>query len=157
MRASGQACRNARSAGTAQSISPNCSARRIAMDFGAPSLSKTPGRSGMPLPPLLASCFDFRCARGFPQHEWSDDQRIEWRSPETLYCIARAADDRLAARIERRVDQHRNAGELLERLQQIIVERVLAAIDRLHAGRAIDVAHGRDSFRLVLGHIENEQ
>src|SRR4051812_36248741 len=156
MRASGQAWRNARSAGTAHSISPNCSARRIAMDFGAPSLSGMPGLSGMPRLRLLDSGFDFRRAGGFLQHEGPNDQRIERRSPETLYCIARAADNRLAARVERRIDQHRNAGELLERLEQIIVKRVLAAIDGLHPGRAVHVAHGWNSSRLVRGHIENE-
>src|SRR3954464_6211773 len=150
MRASGQACRNARNAGTTQSMSPNCRARKTAMDFGAPSLS---GMRGLGV--LRGS--GSRCAGRLLQHEWSNDQRIERRSPETLYCVARAAYDRLAARIERGIHQDRDAGELLECSQQIMVKRMLAAIDGLHAGRSIDMTHGRDALRLVRGHIENEQ
>src|SRR3954468_14713902 len=152
MRASGNPCRNARSAGTAHSMSPSCRARTTAMDFGAPSLSGMPG-----LRLLCGSAFGLRRAGGFFKHERSNDQCIERRGPETLYCIARAAHDRLAARIERGVHQDRDAGELLECPQQIVVKRMLAAIDGLHAGGAVDMAHGRNALRLVRSHIENEQ
>ena len=91
------------------------------------------------------------------EQERADHQRIERRGPEALDRVARRADDRLAAGVERGVDQHRHAGPRLEGLEQVVVERVLRAVDRLDARRAVDVAHGRDAVGLLGPHVVDEQ
>src|SRR6516164_10321216 len=86
--------------------------------------------------------------RPFFHHVRADHQGVQRRSPEALQRIARRADDGIAARVERGVDEHGDPGAGLKRLEQIVIARRLLAVDRLDAGRAIHVAHCWDAPRL---------
>src|SRR4051812_48204942 len=86
---------------------------------------------------------------GLLEHEGTDHERVERRRPERLDRVARGAHDRLAARVERRVDQNRHAGAPLKGGDQIVVERMLRAIDGLNARRAVDMSHRRDQVLLA--------
>src|SRR5262245_56586001 len=55
-----------------------------------------------------------------PQH-----QIVHVRAHEAHVGVMRRADDRLAAHVERRVDQERHAGLALELLDEVVVQRAL--------------------------------
>src|SRR5690606_8542420 len=96
-------------------------------------------------------------SRWLLQQEPADGEGVQRRGPEAFDGIPGAADDGLAAGIERGVDEHRYAGTPLERRQQVVVVRVLVAPDGLHAGGSVRVPDGGDAGSLVLEDVEDEQ
>src|SRR5579884_3427787 len=78
------------------------------------------------------------------QEKGSDDESVERRGPEGFDGIARGADDRLTAGIERGVDEHRHPGAPAESSDEIVIERMIVAPDGLDARRPIHMSDGRD-------------
>jgi len=62
---------------------------------------------------------------------------------ETSVRIRRRADDGFASHIERGVDEHTAAGQLLERFQQIVVVWIRVPAHGLNASRVVDVGDCR--------------
>src|SRR5437868_2926977 len=77
---------------------------------------------------------------GLFQRKRTDNERIERRGPKRFDGIARRAHDRLPAGIERGIDQHGHTGAALESGDEVVIQRMLPAIDGLHASRAVNVA-----------------
>ena len=62
--------------------------------------------------------------RGLLEQERPEHEAVDVGAHEAAVGVLRRADDRLAAHVERRVHQHRAAGEALERLDQVVVVAV---------------------------------
>src|SRR5688500_19477938 len=62
-----------------------------------------------------------------------EHQNVHFRPHETTIRVFRRADDRLAAHVERGVDQHRASGALLEFLEQGVVPRVGLMMDGVYS------------------------
>src|SRR5215212_9178150 len=86
-----------------------------------------------------------------------DHECVEGRGPEALDGVARRADDRFAARVERGINQYRYPGLPLERGDEVVVEGVLRAGDRLDTSGAVDVTNGRDAIRHLIAHVVDEE
>src|SRR3954451_1593105 len=70
-------------------------------------------------------------------NEVSEHQVVDIRLEKASHGVIRRADDRLAADVERRVEQNRYAGERLEFVQQRPVAAVVRARDGLDARRPV--------------------
>ena len=74
-------------------------------------------------------------------------QAVDPGGEEGLQRVGRARHDRLAAQVERGVDQHRHAGAPLERVEDAIEIRVLLGRHGLHPAGAVDMRHRRGLLR----------
>src|ERR1043166_1506421 len=73
------------------------------------------------------------------QDEVLENQRVHVGAHEAAVRILGRADDRLASHVERRVDDDRAAGFPVERVDDVVVERVRFTADRLDSRGIIDV------------------
>src|SRR5947209_20503658 len=78
----------------------------------------------------------------FIHQVWADDQRVKRGCPEALDGVMGRTHDWLSARIERGVDEYGYACPFLKRMNQVVIEWVLLAIDGLGARCTIDMAQG---------------
>ena len=69
---------------------------------------------------------------------------IDPRREETAHRVARRFHDRLALDVERRIDQHGNARQRVELLQQPIEHGIGRLAHGLHARRTVDMHDRRD-------------
>src|SRR5438874_5300942 len=74
-------------------------------------------------------------------------ERIDAGGEERLQRIGRARYDRLAAQIERGVDQHRHPSAPLEGIEYPVKIGVLLGRDGLHPAGAVDMRHRRGLVR----------
>src|SRR5207253_2666743 len=85
------------------------------------------------------------------QHEVLEHEHVHVGGKEAAISIRRRANDRLAAHVEARVDEHRAAGLLVELLDELAVAAVARRIDRLDSRRII---HVRDCGNDRAGNLE---
>jgi len=90
----------------------------------------------------------------FHQDAILQHQSIHLGSHETSICIFRRANNRLAAHIERCIYDYRTAGQLVERIDHVVVDRLIFASDGLYARRVIDVSNRRYVAPLNLDDVE---
>ena len=85
-----------------------------------------------------------RRLRRLVEQERAEHEIVDVRPHEAAIRVLRRADDRLAADVERGVDEHAAAGARLERLDQVVVAGVRLACHGLDARRVVDVRDRRD-------------
>src|SRR5207237_6277522 len=71
------------------------------------------------------------------EHEASHHEAIHVGSQEARVRVLRGTNDRLAANVERRVDQHGTPGRAMECLQELSESRLRVRTNRLDARRSI--------------------
>src|SRR4051794_32062409 len=101
----------------------------------------------------------------FLQHEVAHEERVDAGRVEAAYRVARGADERLAEEVEGRIVEDGQPRRLARGMQQLPVQRVVFAIDRVDAYqvarqrrgceafaiRRPDSAHGRKEARVSAG------
>ena len=75
----------------------------------------------------------------------SDHKYVHLRPEKTFDGLRRLTHDRLVL-VEARVENDGDPGLLLEHLDQIVIQRILLACDRLQPTRIVHVVHGRETL-----------
>src|SRR5690606_11572225 len=83
-----------------------------------------------------------------PEEERADGERVQGGGVEAGQRVLRRADDRLAPRVEGRVDDDRHPGPALEALDEVVEQRGARCAHALQSGGAV---HVRDR-RYAVGH-----
>src|SRR6267378_2276562 len=78
-----------------------------------------------------------------PDEAVFQDERVELAADEGRVRLARRVDDRLAAQVERGVEEHGHAGCLTEAGDERVIALVALARDHLQPSGPVDVSDGR--------------
>src|SRR5688572_25904568 len=105
---------------------------------------RSPGPSSVELELVLVVLLERRVLRFLAQEAVADRQRLDLGAHEAAERVLGRTDDRLAAHVEARVDDHRASGLLLEAGDEVVVARVGLLVHGLHARRIVDVRDRRD-------------